>query len=101
MVNEERKPTMLGGMVRRLYNARKQTKMQAEFKLWERNGLSRPSTREGYKLAETATVQRDGTEVVEYRLYKLIDRAIVTVGGEILTTTHFGLEPPEENEDAR
>ncbi len=93
--------TLMGKILARVHNARYETRAIAERELWKRNGLDNPTKRDGYKLAETASVARDGTEVVEYRLYKLIDRAQIIISSDVRTTTHFGLEDvPEEEPSA-
>lgn len=79
----EKEPTLMGKLLSRVRFERKIARERAEAALWERNNLSNPTTRDGYKLAETKVVHRDGKEVTELRLYKLIDAAVVTVSSEV------------------
>lgn len=96
------KSTMFGKLLSRVATARYHTKQLAQEELWRRNGLGNPKHRDGWKIAETAVVQRDGTEIIEYRLYKLTDRAQISITSEVQTKTHFGLElTPEEQENGQ
>lgn len=83
VVENEKKPNMLGRIFNKVSEARFIAKQQAKSDLWARNGLSNPTQRNGYKMAETAVVHRDATEVVEYRLYKLVDASVVTISSEV------------------
>lgn len=85
-------PNVLGKMMDRLRKARLHTKTLAIDELWERNGLGTGQAREGYKLAETQRVDRNGSEITEYRLYKLIDRSVVTISADINTEVATGLD---------
>ena len=93
----EKQPTMMGKLLSRVHNARYLSRQQAIEDLWKRNGMENPKTRDGHKLAETAVIQRDGTEVTEYRLYKLIDATVVTVAAEVNTEVKLGIENLREN----
>lgn len=42
-------------------------------------------------------MQHDGTEITEYRLYKLIDATVTTVSSEVSTRVETGLETLVEN----
>lgn len=83
------KNTVFGKLLTRFHNARVQTRLQAEHELWRRNGLGNPAKRDGYKLAHSEKVMRDGNEVREIRLYKLIDTATITIDANVQTTTEF------------
>lgn len=80
---------MFGKLLTRVQNTRKMARTQAVADLWRRNKLN-PNTG-GYRLAETDMVQRDGTEITEYRLYKLIDCSVVTVRSEVKHSIETGL----------
>ena len=88
---------MMGKLLSRVHLARWQSRDQAERELWKRNGLDNPTKRDGYKLAETAVVHRDGTEYKELRLYKLVDAAIVKISSEVNVETTFGVDKLREN----
>ena len=85
-------PTMAGKLLNRVHNARKHNHLLAENELWDRNKLLSPASREGYKIATTKTLQFDGTEVVEYRLYKLIDATVSRISSTVETQVLGGLE---------
>lgn len=89
--------TLMGKLLSRVHNARHYSNIQAIDELWKRNSLANPAKRDGYKLAETSVVHRDGTEVKEYRLYKLIDATVVTITTDVNTTIELGLENLREN----
>lgn len=74
-----KKKTLMGLLLNKVRFEREQARRAAIQKLYDDNGLSNPARREGYKVAETPTIDRDGTEVVEYRLYKLIDSVVTRV----------------------
>jgi hypothetical protein len=97
-MKEASKSTMFGKLLTRVHNARYQTRQLAELELWRRHSLGNPKNRVGYKMAETAVIQRDGTEVIEFRLYKLIDRAVISISSEVQTTTEFGLDATEKEQ---
>jgi hypothetical protein len=91
--------TVFSKIMGRVAMARLETRRQAERELWERNGLGNPKLRDGYKLAQTDSVARDGTEVTEYRLYKLIDAATVTIKSEVKSTIKLGIAELPKGED--
>lgn len=89
--------TMFGKLLTRVHNARHYSRLQAQNELWRRNGLEKAEKREGYKIAETKEMHRDGTEVVEYRLYKLIDASVVTLSSEVKSEVVTGIKALREN----
>lgn len=95
----EKQPTMMGKLLSRVHSARYFSRQQAEDALWKKNGLDNPTKRKGYKLAETSTIHRDGTEYKELRLYKLVDAAIVKISSEVNVETTFGVENLREYQD--
>lgn len=95
-LSAESKATMFGKLLSRVATARYHTKQLAQEELWRRHGLGNPKMRAGWKMAEAAVVHKDGTEIVEYRLYKLMDRAVITIKSEVTTTTEFGTDATEE-----
>ena len=91
--------TLMGKILAHVHSVRAFSRETAIAELWERNGLGNPSSRRGYKLAETKNLQVDGTEVTEYRLYKIVD-ATVTVKAEVRTEVTSGLDGLKENRGA-
>ena len=89
---ESKKNTLLGRILSTVRTERQLARDKAVTELWKRNNLANPTKRDGYRMAETSTVSRDGTEVTEYRLYKLIDRALVTTSSKIATDVKYGQE---------
>lgn len=89
--------TMFGKLLNRVRAERKLAYQKAEQDLWKRNKLDNPAQREGYKIAETTTVYRDGREEKELRLYKLVDAAVVTINSEIHSTIENGTDKLREN----
>lgn len=94
---ERGKKTLLGKTLSALRFERQQARQKAARDLWERNGMANPKTRSGHKLAETTTLQQDGTEVTEYRLYKLIDRSLVTISSSVSTKITTGVESEQDS----
>jgi hypothetical protein len=77
------KTNMFGRTLVKINNARAGTRMEAEKLIWERNGLANPTIRKGYELREKKKVLSNGTEVVEYELYKLIDAVTTTISTQV------------------
>jgi hypothetical protein len=101
-LSPDNKTSTFGKLLSRIATARFHTRQLAELELWKRQGLGNPQHRAGYKMEEVKAVQRDGTEIIEYRLYKLIDRAIITITSEVSTTTEFGTDATaQEMEDGQ
>lgn len=86
-----------GKMLSRIRFAREQSKMQAIDELWARNGVG-ASERDLYIVKEAATTYPDGSQVMEYKLYKLIDAAVVVLSTEVSTVTELGLSKLKENQ---
>lgn len=97
------KNTILGSLLNKFSAQRAQIKHEAIEDLWRRNGLSNPRLRQGYKLAETPIIDRDGVEIVEYRLYKLVDQSTTRLCADISATiivgsdVDNGSETPEQD----
>lgn len=66
--------------------------------LWKRNKLTPNAP--GYKIAETKMVKQDGTSVIEYRLYKLIDARVVTTSAQVTADVEDGVKAVRENRGA-
>lgn len=92
---ESKGPTLMGKLLSTVRFERQEARRKAVDELWKRNGLDNPTKREGYRMAETSTVARDGTEVTEYRLYKLLDRALVETKSTVKTNITYTNDPRE------
>lgn len=90
------KVTMFGKLLSNVRAVRFTAKQKAQDELWKRNGLDNPAKRNGYRMAETQSINRDGTEVVEYRLYKLIDASVVTISSTVTHKIENGLQNVED-----
>ena len=86
--------SMFGKLLTEVQAQRKFVRERAIADLWRRNKLT-PSA-PGYKLAETVTVQSDGSEITEYRLYKLVDCSVTTLTSEVHANTETGLNSIHE-----
>lgn len=73
-------------IINRLRLEREISKKAAEKDLWDNNGLSDPSSRNGYKIIETKAINKDGSQIISYRLYKLIDEVEVNMGVDVVIT---------------
>lgn len=89
--------SLMGKLLERVHNARHFSRLTAIDAMWERNGMASVASRKGFKIAETTSVFKDGTEVVEYKLYKLIDATTVTVSAEVNTKVEQGVASLKEN----
>lgn len=95
--NSVQQNNIMGRLLARLRSEREALKLQAIDDLWRRNGLANPKSRAGYKLAETPTVTRDGREITEYRLYKLVDETITELSADIRSITKNGSQTTEQD----
>lgn len=91
-------PTMKGALLNRVDQARKHSYAQAVDELWKRNKIK---NREEYKVAEITMVQKDGTEIKEFKLYKLIDATVVTISSQVNVEIALGKEHLTENRGIR
>lgn len=98
MASELKKTTMFGKLLNKVRFERHMVRQRAIDDLWKRNGLENPALRTGYKLAETSQVNRDGTEIVEYRLYKLVDSSVTKITSEVVSKIETGLDKLKEQE---
>lgn len=81
---------LMGSLLGVLQHERYAAKKKTEEDLWANNGLKDPKSRDGYRMAETSTIY-NGAEITEYRLYKLLDSARVTIGAEVSTKVEHGI----------
>lgn len=87
------KKTVYGSVMNKLRAARQKAREDATLKLWKRNGLDGSiSNRAYYKIAEDTTVAKDGQEVTTLKLWKLVDKEVVTVGLDINIKNREGIE---------
>lgn len=86
--------TMFGKLLTSVQQQRKLAHEQALRDLWKRNDLSPGAA--GYKIAETKAIHRDGREVTEYRLYKLIDASVTTIKAEVTSSVETGADKAVE-----
>lgn len=76
---EPKKQNLFSRTLAKLQSARWSAREDAKNELWKRNGLENPKLRDNYRIAETEVVTRGGQEIVDYRLYKLIDASRITI----------------------
>jgi hypothetical protein len=86
--------TMFGKLLTSVQQQRQLAHDMALKDLWGRNGLSPNAA--GYKIAETKAIHRDGREVTEYRLYKLIDASVTTIKAEVTSSVEIGADKAVE-----
>lgn len=90
---------LLGKVIKILNNARWEAQHEAKNDLWKRNGLDNPTQRNGYRMAETQKLLRDGTEVMEYRLYKLLDASRVIVKANVTHEIETGIWASDDKDE--
>ena len=86
---------MFGKLLTRVQAERKSSRERTIADLWRRNKLN-PNAN-GYKLAETQIINRQGAEITEYRLYQLVDCTVVTITSEVTAAVETGLRALPEN----
>lgn len=91
--------TLMGVLLSKVANVRWEIRRQAAERLWKRNGLDNPTKRQGYKMIEDTGINSDGSEVTTIKLWKLIDKEVVTLAGDIKITTREGVEQGDEYSD--
>lgn len=96
--DDPKEPTMLGKLFSAVRSQRWLLREQALSELWKRNGLENPKLRDGYKVAETAEVHKGGKEIIEYRLYKLVDSVVTTLDTSVKGKVEAGLDKLKENQ---
>jgi hypothetical protein len=85
---------MFGKLLTEIQAQRKFTRERAMADLWRRNKLSPGAP--GYRLAEAPTVQADGSEITEYRLYRLVDATVTTISSQVKAETDNGVQAIHE-----
>lgn len=86
--------TMFGQLLESVQRTREVARDRAIADLWGRNRLNPNAA--GYKIAETVTMHQDGREVVEYRLYKLVDVSVTTIKAEVTHSVEVGTDKAVE-----
>lgn len=76
---------LLGDTLGRTLKTTQAACVQAKENLWEANGIDTDDKKAGYKMAETKTAFINGSQVITYRLYKLVDTRVVTVSTEVVS----------------
>lgn len=90
------KKTLMGGLLSKISQVRYQIKYDAAMELWKRNGLDTPTKRNGYTMKEESSISSDGSEVTTIKLWKLVDKEVVTLSGDIKITKRQGVEQGDE-----
>ena len=90
------KKTLMGVLLSKVQAVRYQIKHDAVLELWKRNGLDNPTKRSGYKIKEETEIMRDGSEVTTIKLWKLVDKEVVKLEGDIKITNRKGVEQGDE-----
>lgn len=93
------KKTLMGSLLRKVASVRWQIRRDAAERLWERNGLGNPKKRNGYRMIEDTGIGKDGTEVTTIKLWKLVDKEVVILSGEVKITNREGIEQGDEYSD--
>lgn len=94
--SEEVRPTLLGRLINRLHTERWAIKETTVRDLLKRNQLDNPQIKHLVKVVAETHVQDDGTETTTFKLWKLVDRSVVSIKTNITNETYTGLE--EEND---
>lgn len=95
-LNPVANPTVLGKLMAKIRIKRQLAIDKTIENLWVRNGMGEKASRAGYKLAETKVVNRDGVETIEYRLYKLVDAAVIKISAEVAVDIKEGAQNARE-----
>lgn len=86
----------MGQLLKKVQAVRWQAKRDAAEALWKKNGLDNPTKRAEYRMIEESSVTRDGAEVTTLKLWKLVDKSVVTLGTDISIDIREGREDGDE-----
>lgn len=95
-MSEIKKTNLMGALLRKVAAVRWQIKRDAAERLWKRNGLDNPTKRQGYRMIEDTIIGKDGSEATTVKLWKLIDKEVVILHGDIKIETREGVEQGDE-----
>lgn len=84
------KQNMMGKLLNRYRSEKSMALMAAKHKLFERHGVDYKNANQ-YKMVEDRVVLPSGKEVIELRLYQLIDGAAITIEANATATTEGGI----------
>lgn len=90
------KLTLMGQLLKKVQSARWMAKRDAAEALWKKNGLDNPTKRAEYRMIEESSVTRDGAEVTTLKLWKLVDKSIVTLESSINVEVKEGRDRGDE-----
>lgn len=93
------KKTLMGSILSKVSAVRWQIKRDAAERIWKRQGLDNPTKRNHYRMIEDTVVGSDGSETTTIKLWKLIDKEVVTLAGDIKIETREGVEQGDEYSD--
>lgn len=93
------KKTLMGVLLSKVANVRWKIREDAAQELWKRNGLDNPTKRQNYRMIQDTTIASDGSEVTTVKLWKLVDKEVVTLAGDIKITKREGIEQGDEYSD--
>ena len=90
----ENKPTLFGALLEQMRLKRKSVHEAAVRDLQKRNKITPGSP--GYKIEHTSRINREGVEVTEYRLYKLLDCSVTSMRANVESKVEIGLSSIQE-----
>ena len=80
-----KKTSTLSTLISTFNIARRQARIDAEEKLWERNGVGNPTKRGGYEIREHTT-NLNGKTTIHQQLWKKVDEIVVEIAADIQVT---------------
>lgn len=92
---ERPKGNMFGKMLSKHRNAKFVAMLDAKNKLFERHKITYRN-QNYYKLVEDRVVLPSGKEIIEMRLYQLVDAAVVTMNSDVTTELAGGINQLRE-----
>lgn len=90
-----KKTSTLSTLISTFNIVRRQARIDAENKLWDRNGVGNPTKRGGYEIRETS-VTVNGQTLITQQLWKKVDEIRVNIHSTVQAQE---IEPASEIED--
>jgi len=73
----------MGSLLNTFRYERQRARDKAQRDLWDRNKLSNPVQRDGYKIESEVRVGKDGREVTYFALWKRVDEEAIEVSIDV------------------
>lgn len=84
---QAKKQTLMGALLNRIAGEREMVRKKIVKLIWERNKLGNPQKRQGFKVEEETTVDKEGNSIISAKLWQLVDQENVKVSANVTKET--------------